>query len=985
MTRRVAPGLYRVPPGVDFPAALVAGLRARYAGAPPEALARVTLYVNTRRMERRITALFTEGPPCLLPRIRLVAELGQTASTDLPPAIPPLRRRLELRQLVARLLEIEPDLAPDSAAFDLATSLTALLDEMQSEGVPLSAIESLDVTDQSGHWARSQKFIALAGQFLTPDAAGGIDKEARQRLIVDGLIRDWQRTPPLEPVLIAGSTGSRGTTARLMQAVVDLPQGAVVLPGVDPHMPPDLWRSLTDPVAQQDHPQYRFAALAEAFGHDPATIPDWADCPAPSESRNRLVSLALRPAPVTDGWRRDGPDLGDLRGATEGLTLIEAPDPRGEANALALCLRKAVEDGRIAALITPDRMLTRRVTAALARWGIEPDDSAGAPLRQTAPGRLIRHVTGLAGQKLTAEALLVLLKHPLVHDAADRGQHLLWTRELELHLRRKGHAFPDAETLTAWAETYGARRVREAEDVALWVGWICDTCLGHDSRGTMPLADHTVWLETLVTRLSLGPGAPDDVPAPVWDENAGEEARRVLTELAQEAEAGGTMDAGEFHILVNALLGGEVRSATRPDPRVMIWGTLEARVQGADLVVLAGLNDGSWPELPDPDPWLNRRMRAQAGLLLPERRIGLSAHDFQQAIAAPEAILSRARRDGEAETVPSRWLNRLTNLMAGLPDQNGAEALSAMRARGAVWVAMAAALDRPAAPVPAAPRPAPRPPLDHRPRELPVTMVETLIRDPYAVYARRILGLRRLDPLRATADMRDRGIVLHKVMEEVVPHLKSLPPATRRDAMMTAADRALAELPWPTARRLWRGRLARIADRFLTAEAARQADADPIPGECKGRLELPEARFTLTAQADRIDRVADGTLRIYDYKTGAPPTDKVQKAFAKQLLLEVAIAETAGFEDLPPTPVSRAVYLGLNAKLDESPAPLDDLPTAQVLTELAQLIAAYDDPTQGYTAQPAPKTITYESDYAHLSRRGEWEFSDMPEPEDVGW
>jgi double-strand break repair protein AddB len=457
-----------------------------------------------------------------------------------------------------------------------------------------------------------------------------------------------------------------------------------------------------------------------------------------------------------------------------------------------------------------------------------------------------------------------------------------------------------------------------------------------------------------------------------------------LAELADEAPFGGDLDPSEFRTLVNALLGGEVRNAIRPDPRVMIWGTLEARVQGADLVVLAGLNDGSWPELPDPDPWLNRKMRAQAGLLLPERRIGLAAHDFQQAIAAPKAILSRARRDGEAETVPSRWLNRLTNLMAGLPDQNGPDALAAMRDRGAAWVAMAGAMDRPEAPVPPAPRPAPRPPLAHRPRELPVTAVEALIRDPYAVYAQRILRLRRLDPLRANPDMRDRGMILHEVMEEFIPGFKDLPPETRRAELMAAADRHLDALPWPTARRLWRGRLARVADRFLEAEAARQIDADPVPGERKGKLELPEARFTLTAKADRIDRAHDGTVRIYDYKTGAPPSDKEQKAFAKQLLLEVAIAEQAGFEDVPPAPVTRAEYLGLNAKLTTVSAPLIELPPARVLAELLQRIAAYDQPEQGYTAQPAPKTVSYEGDYVHLSRRGEWDFADEPQPEDVG-
>ena len=125
-------------------------------------------------------------------------------------------------------------------------------------------------------------------------------------------------------------------------------------------------------------------------------------------------------------------------------------------------------------------------------------------------------------------------------------------------------------------------------------------------------------------------------------------------------------------------------------PDLMIWGTLEARVQGADLVILGGLNDGIWPQLPPPDPWLNRPMRQEAGLLLPERRIGLSAHDFQQAAGAPEVVLSRALRDSEAEAVPSRWLNRIVNLLGGIGEA-GPAALAEMRARGTALVQQASA------------------------------------------------------------------------------------------------------------------------------------------------------------------------------------------------------------------------------------------------------------------------------------------------------
>jgi len=273
----------------------------------------------------------------------------------------------------------------------------------------------------------------------------------------------------------------------------------------------------------------------------------------------------------------------------------------------------------------------------------------------------------------------------------------------------------------------------------------------------------------------------------VWTDPDGRKARAALDALLAEAPHAAHMAPPAFRAVLDSVLGDEIRNAVIPEKRVMIWGTLEARVQGADLVILGGLNDGTWPELPAPDPWLNRRMRAAAGLLLPERRIGLAAHDFQQAIAAPLVVLSRARRNADAETVPSRWLNRLVNLMKGLTAQNGPEALDAMRNRGQDWVEMAAAMDRPTVTVPAATRPAPRPPVATRPRELPVTDIERLIRDPFDIYAKRILRLRPLDPLHRDPDPRDRGSVLHEVMERFIPDFASLPPEDRVPRLLDTA------------------------------------------------------------------------------------------------------------------------------------------------------------------------------------------------------
>lgn len=984
------PGLYGVAPGVDFPRALVDGLTARFSDQPPDALARVTLYLNTRRMERRVRALFDDGPARLLPNLRLVSDLGRDAITSLPPSVSGLRRRLELSQLVKRLIDTDPSLAPRTAAFDLANSLAALMDEMQGEGVTLADIAALDISDASGHWERSQRFLMLVGQFLSSDPSVPMDPEARQRRVIEDLILRWQTKPPRDPVIVAGSTGSRGTTRLLMEAVARMPGGAVVLPGVDPAMPAEIWQALTDPHPQEDHPQFRFAVLAQSLGMTPDQISAWHTAPAPSAARNALVSLALRPAPVTDGWRRDGPALGPLTEATNGITLVEAPDQRAESLAIALRLRKAVEDGQTAALITPDRMLTRRVTAALDRWGIEPDDSAGEPLRQAPAGRMIRQISGLFGQHLTAEALLVLLKHPLVHRAGGRNTHLLWTRELELHLRRNGPPFPTPETLADWAESFaeeaGKRRSKPgpADDPRQWATWVAHCTMGHGDLGEAPIGAFVARLWRGIEDLALGHTAAQE-KLTFWTDRDGAEALKALSELNDEAHHGGTVDPAGFSALLSNVLSGEVRIPQSPRADVMIWGTLEARVQGADLVILAGLNDGTWPEKPAPDPWLNRRMRAAAGLLSPERRIGLSAHDFQQAIAAPEVVLSRAGRDGEAPTVPSRWLNRLTNLLGGLTAQDGPTALADMRARGQTWVRFAAALDRPEAPVAPASRPSPQPPVAARPRTLSVTDIQTLIRDPYEVYARKILSLYALEPLRKMPEARDRGNVLHRVMETFVPAMADLPEAQRRAAFLDTAARILAEdVPWPTARRLWLSRLARIADGFLTEEAGRQTTANPVAYEVKGHLDLTSVDTRLTAKADRIDQTETNQLLIYDYKTGALPTPKEQRAFAKQLLLEAAIAEAGGFEGQSPAPVIRAAYLGLGAKLKTVDAPLDDNPVARTIAELTDLVAAFLDPTRGYTAQLARKSETTEGTYDHLSRAGEWDLGDAPVPVRVG-
>lgn len=970
-----APRIFGIPPGADFAERLVAGLRAR-TGGDPVALARTEIIVNAARMERRLTEVLrrTPGP---LPRIHVLTDLPQVRPIPgLAPARPALRRRLELAGLTQAVIERVPDLAPRAAALDLADSLGALLDEMQDEAVPLDRVLSLDVGGLSAHWARSLHLLEALVPISTPED-GTRDPAARLRDWVEDRAARWAAAPPAHPVLLVGSTGSRGTTADLIDTVARLPQGAVVLPGFDFDLPQDIWAKLHELPGAEDHPQDRIARLLRRLDVPADAVQPWHGTDTPAPDRNRLVSLALRPAPVTDQWRAEAPGLPHPETATRDLTLLEAPASRAEAQAIALILREALDAGETAALISPDRTLARQVAAALARWGIAPDDSGGQPLSLSVPGRLLALLAGLFGQAPTGEDLIALLKHPLTaagDDRGARGDHPLRTLALEDHLRAEGPPVPGRTALAAWSATRPG-----TEGWADWVAGLLDRLAG---IGPAPLATHVATLRDLAETLVAGPAGAGC--AELWREPAGEAARRLFDDLATHAAHGSTLDPGAFAAFLTGLLAAEsVRDAVTPHPNLMIWGTIEARVGGTDLTVLAGLNEGTWPASAPPDPWLNRPMRRAAGLAVPERRIGLQAHDFQQAIGARRVVLTRARKDDEAETIPSRWLNRLLNLLTGLgPD--GAAAVTAMRDRGAAILARAAALDVHDTPLPRARRPAPRPPAGVRPDAFSITQIETLIRDPYAIYARKVLRLRALDPLRRQPDARVRGDLIHAMLHDLVDRTRDGWPDDPAPLFEHLLDTRLGDhADWPAQTRIWRAQLMSRRDRILADEAERRALGTPAALEAEGETLLPSGT-RLYGRADRLDRLTDGTLAIYDYKAGSPPSKKQALAFNRQLHLEAIIAEAGGFRDLPPTGVSLLAFLGVISGA-ATRITAEDTPgfVSETRDRLEALLARFRDAATGYGARLMVETRRWGGDYDHLARYGEWEDSDDVTPEDV--
>jgi ATP-dependent helicase/nuclease subunit B len=586
--------------------------------------------------------------------------------------------------------------------------------------------------------------------------------------------------------------------------------------------------------------------------------------------------------------------------------------------------------------------LARRVSALLARWDIAADDSAGTPLSQTPIGTLLLGVIAAAAEELAPVPLLALAKHPLVGGEGD--ERLAWleaARELDLKLRgprpAAGLAGLDAHfrNAPAWA------RVRDPI-----------APLAEILARPRSLSDFVQHLADAVGRLA-GDAA--------WRGPAGRMAAELLAEIAgTEAAAGITVDADSAVSLLRDLL--DQRSVRPPyggHPRIAIWGLLEARLQRADLMILGGLNEGVWPALPTPDPWLPPKVRAELGMPGLEFRIGLAAHDFASALGAPEILVTRARRDSRSPTVASRFLLRLDAISGGLPRDIRLERLVRV-------------VDDPGPPQPA-PRPAPSPPAEQRPDRISVTAVDRLNADPFAFYAQAILRLKSIDPVDADHTARWKGEAVHQVFEQWLQHDGCDP-----DRLRARAEQLLRhEAVHPMLRALWGPRLLEAIDWIADQERSNRANGRrPLVAEVTG--EAPLAGITVHGRVDRIDRLAGGGLAIIDYKTGKPPSQKaVDAGFALQLGLLGLIGRAGGFEGVSGDPEefeywSLARYRGRFGRLmrpDKDMAPGEFLGHASA--NFAEAARKWLIGSEPFTAKLNPVYAPY-GDYDQLMRLEEW-------------
>lgn len=997
------PRLYTIPSGTPFLDAL-----ARTLLADPGlggklgtniCLADLTILLPTRRAVRALGDAFLrigEGTAMLLPALRPLGDVDEdelvltttprhelarnlAGKARIPSPIEPLERQLRLARLILDL-EGNPADGDIVRALSLASDLGRFLDMVETERVDIKGLSDIVPDEFAENWQLTIEFLKLITTRWPAelDRLGLMDPAQHRNLLLEAETAALTGDIPKKPIIAAGSTGSIPATAALLNAISRLPNGAVVLPGLDLILDEESFLA-----APHSHPQYGMKQLLTLMGATRKDVSLWPNCEISDtqKARTHLLSEAMRPAETTEKWRGHLDILTSEARKTSSLSSVflqEIETIHAEAQTISLMMREVIETpGKTAALVTPDRALARRVAMNLRRWGIEIDDSGGRPLAQTAPMAFLAQVVQMVAEDFAPIELLACLKHPLA--ALGRSPVRLRSdiRALEMAILRGPRPAPGIAGLhnalvaadgsghhkERWADL---RKLIERLDKA--TGPLVAVLAEHDAPFVEILRAHIACAEAIAASDDKDEGLG------LWDKEEGDAAAAFVSSLMEVAPVLGTIETSSYEQVFSDLARALVlRPRFGAHPRLFIWGPLEARLQHADRMILGGLNEGVWPAEAKIDPWLNRPMRKTLGLEPPERRIGLAAHDFVEGASASEVFLTRALKVDGAPTVASRWLLRLQGLVKGMGFEDALQAPH--------WMAWAASLDETGEAHPIA-RPAPCPPVEHRPTRFSVTEIETLIRDPYSIYAKHVLDLKPLDDIDASIAAAERGTIIHDALDKFVSEYPDRLPDNAYDELIRLGRLAFADtMDRPDVATFWWPRFEHIAEWIVEFETDHRLGMTLAHPEVRGEIDVSDTlkrKVKLRGRADRIDVMEDGTITIIDYKTGQMPGKReVEIGLAPQLPLEAAMALRGGFGPDLKRETSSLMFLRLTggAKAGEKrDIPLDGL-VDNTWASLIKLLTQYEDVATPYLSHPRPQFLGRFSEFDHLARVKEWSTS----------
>lgn len=960
----------------------------------------VLMLLPTRRACRTMRDAFVRhcgGQSLLLPRIIPIGDVEDQIESgsiyeydtidielgdeilEIPNAISSLRRQL----ILARLIMAKPsDYGIEQPTYEQATKMAMelgiLLDQIQTEGLDVAKLENIVPDKYASHWQEILKFLQIIINHwpkILKSENNLIDPAERRARLMKAQSKLWLLAKPKGKIIAAGSTGSQPTTADFLKTIASLGNGCVILPGLDTYLDNESWGKI-----DVSHPQFNMKNLLSYMGIERSNVKEWDKENTISNSNNErvhLISEVMRPSDSTEKWL----SMDKIQeGTISNINKITCQNIHEEATCIAVILREMLETpSKTAALVTPDRELARRVSSQMKRWGINIDDSAGVPLHLSVVGTFLRLCIEVVSSDFAPYQLLALLKHPLmqcdlqvidyIENKVFRGHNIIGLQAVKDFILRN----EEEKTL----ENKQTQQTLDALDFMIY----------SSSKLHELFSKHVVELkDILIAHIEFAEAISfkdEKDELTLWGKDDGNSAAMFISDMIENSDVCGEIEPDAYVGILTALMSGiVVRPKYGSHPRISILGNMEARLLHTDLVIIGSANEGIWPSHASADAWMSRPMRKELGLPLPEKRVGLAAHDFAQAFCAPNVIITRSEKTAGTPSVPSRWLMRLDAVLE-LSELSLKESSTSDKNLSHNGLAnMLDYAERSDILMP----PAPCPPISARPREISVTQVEKWMRDPYSIYAKYILKLGKLEEIAPEIEAKDYGNIIHDTFEEFVKLYPQKIPEDGLEELLQIGTAKFDELDIePEIYEFWQAKFTNIASWFIDTENARQPNVKKRNAEIWGNMTIPAEAgdFKIKAKADRIDEMQDGSLEIIDYKTGKIPSRKeVAAGYSPQLPLEAAIAKSGGFKDANGTDVEKISYWSLKGDGSDKASnaidnkhDIDDI-IDEAVNGVTTLINVFDRDEIPYEATPHPGKASEYSDYKHLSRQEEWSNED---------
>ena len=945
----------------------------------PEKLSEVLFLMPSRRACRNLQEAFvhTNGKnPTILPQIKPLLntedeDIFLSNATDIElkinPEVPPFYRQLVFTKMILS--------APDkwgigeisaAQAYALAQNLSYLIDLTDENNLDIGNIKNIVKTEYAEHWQEILKLLSII-TFHWPEILEqeNLSDGVKRRIeMLREQLKIWQKNPPAQRIIIAGTTAGFPILKELVKTVLGLDYGEVYLYGIDNYLSEDSWQKI-----DENHPQFELKELLDFLELKRSDI-------LPADNREitqkqRFVSEVMRPSSTTREWQKivnhkfSDKDFDFLK-------ILSCDDLRQEAYAVSLIMRNTLETPEdTVALVTSDRNLARRVISELKRWNIVADDSSGRPLHLSAIGIYLRLIIDVLEKNFSQVSLLALLKHPFTKCGLPADKYKL----MVYHIEQKWRNDKRCESLSSEEEELISKVYQQLSPLQ-------ELYFAPSLNFAQMFETHLRVAETLAdTDTKTG----DKL---IWRKEDGIAAAKFVAEFLPQSQILGNIQSNDYAKLLTAILAQQtVRVQFGQHPRIKILGPIEARLQNFDITIIGEANESIWPLLPQTDMWMSRPMKKEFGLPLPERSIGICASDFAHLLHAKKVYITRAEKSNGAPTTKSRWLLRMETVLAAnyadLPEKDIKKSYSfiydkkytewAKNLERATFAEIEAAKIAP---------PAPKPPLYARPRKLSAGNFGEWLSNPYTIFAKYILKLYPLDNLDQSYSPADYGNLIHAVLlkfNDKYPN--NYPPREQALKEMTdIAENLLEELKIPPeTAAFWHPKIRSAIEWLINEEEKIRPSIKFLHNEIEGQTiwQFPKGDFTVTARADRIEETSDGKINIVDYKTGSVPKNiAVNSGYAPQLSLEAFIARDGGFAEVKKAEVSSISYWKISDKIIKFDGKNLEDTLKNTANRLKTLIQDFDNEQTPYYNRPNPSITGSGKDYDHLSRYLEWSLKD---------